>query len=297
MSTSLRLHRTVFNSRLGSIALRSDGYHQSDLFPGYSLIAYHQRRHKHESQAPLKVVIYEKLRGPFNNGYEWTMKFYDRATGIDEIRGHQERVSQIQQEFVDATKKRRSCQDQIDSLKDNIKSLKDRMEATPRESETYVELVKEEYKLLREKITLEAQLTQLKQEEQLSFDRLSDLLKRSHELEVLRQQKSRFYQILSLFGSVICYFAFGRRQVSSFQSTLVEMDGSLQRQEKLQSQKFDSLVNGLEKLENNLRVLVAKVDHLNAIQRPKPKSDQSPKGWSSYVPGLSTLSALMRYIY
>lgn len=238
----------------------------------------------------------------------WLNKQYENAFGIAEIRRMQERVLDAESGFVEITTQRKSIQDQIDALKNSVKGLRDKLESTPRQSDSYLDLITQEHKLLREQLTLEVQLSQLKEKEQMSLDNLSKLLRHSHELERLRQERSKYWQIisvsLSLVGSFIALIAqrarsqkFIERELESqktiFTSHLISLNDSMQHL----GTNIDNLITRVDRIESNTNVLVANKADSTTLSGTLSTKSKSRQGWLAYIPGSSYLASVARYLY
>lgn len=231
---------------------------------------------------------------------------YERATGIADIRRIQSHVLEAECRFVDIAKQRKMCQDQMDNLKSRLSTVRDKLESTARSSEIYLQLVTDEHKLLREQLTLEVQLSQLKDKEQETFDCMSKLLRQSHELERLRQERSKYWQIisitLSLAGSLVALIA---QRVRNQNSTIKRLE-SLETNLLLFNDKLDSshqqtdafttsVLDKLDDLEKALGELVTNRDDREVDQlQAKPNNGY---GWWSYIPGLTTVISWRRYLF
>lgn len=248
----------------------------------------------------------QNLIHSIHQNLNWINKQYENAFGIAEIRKMQERVLNAESGFVDITIQRKLVQDKIDAIKDTAKNLRDKLDSTPRQNESYLDLITQEHKLLREQLTLEVQLSQLKQKEQLSLDNLSKLLRQSHELERLRQERSKYWQIisvsLSLVGSFIALIAqrarsqkFIERELESqkaiFTSHLIGLNDSVQTL----ATNIDGLISRVDRIESNTQFLVSsKGDSRSLSGFEKVRRKQS---WYAHIPGYSYLLSLARYLY
>lgn len=253
----------------------------------------------------------QNLIDSLNQNLNWINRQYENAFGIAEIRKMQEKVLDAESGFVEITAQRKSIQDQIDALKDNVKSLRDKLESTPRQSDSYLDLITQEHRLLREQLTLEVQLSQLKEREQMSLDNLSKLLRQSHELERLRQERSKYWQIisvsLSLVGSFIALMAQRARSQKFIEKELegqraIFTDHFRDMNESVHSLaiNLDKLVSRVDKIESNTEFLVSnsKVEEAGSSRGVVMSSHQrSARGWFWWIPGLSYMTRVTRYLY
>lgn len=233
-------------------------------------------------------LVQEKVR--------WTNQQYENMVGIGDIRQMQIEVLQAEAEFLETTAKRKQCQDQIDSLKNRIKELWDKLESTSRSSDNYINLRTEEHKVVREQMLLDIQLAQLKDKEQTSFDTLSRLLRRSHELERLRQERSKTLQIISigltLVGSIVALMA----QKAKNQANQVKLLEIANQGYQDLKENIDEVHTTLDDVIRMVSKIEKKVDKLDTVVKPVEES-KKPLGWSHYIPGLSTLNAFLGYFF
>lgn len=257
-----------------------------------------QRRGKHTSQSAQEqlIALPKSLVTVVQNKISWANQRYENFTGISEIRLIQDKVLEAESEFVEISKDRRECHEQIDFIKNGVKNLRDKLETTPRESNNYVELIKIEHKLLNEQIALESKLSQLKNKEQLSFDTLSKLLRRSHELERLRQEKSKYGQIISIALSLVASMVALIAQKSRDQSSTLRHLEALHEPLRQINSRVEKTEHQLEMIERDIERISKSLMHLDSHIRSTPKQ-QVQSGWLSYLPGLSFFTSPFRFIY
>lgn len=246
----------------------------------------------------------QNLIDSLNQNLNWINRQYENAFGIAEIRRMQKKVLDAESGFVEITTQRKSIQDKIDALKDNIKSLRDKLESTPRQSDSYLDLITQEHRLLREQLTLEVQLSQLKEREQLYLDNLSKLLRQSHELERLRQERSKYWQIisvsLSLVGSFIALMAqrarsqkFIERELESQRATFTNHLRDMNESVHNMTLNFDKVISRVDKIESNTNFLVSKSKGEVVVSQQQ----RSARGWFTWIPGISYLTYVITYLY
>jgi chromosome segregation ATPase len=238
--------------------------------------------------------------------FNWFNQQYEKVFGIAEIREMQSKVLDVEKEFVGVTQQRKVCQDKIEHFKDEIKKIRDKLEMTPRQSDNYLNLITQEHNLLREQLALEVQLKQFKEQEQFLLDNLSKLLRQSHELERLRQERSKYWQIisiaLSLVGSLVAIVAQRVRNQKSVINQLVAFDEKLLGLEQ-------SLATMKSDIDRRHEIYLTQMNKTNAyldeiahsLVRTKTDSSHSdakhPRvgGWLPGIPGLSYLKSWFGY--
>lgn len=254
-------------------------------------------------------VIQKQLVELLNNNINRINRHYENFFGIAQIRQIQEKVLEAEQDFVDIAYKRKLCQEQLDTLKEDAKAIRDKLERTSRSSETYLQLITEEHELLKDQGRLNAQLYQLKDREQFTFDRMSKLLRQSHESERLRQERSKYWGIVSVFlslmGGIVGVITYKIKD----KNVIVEMIKQLEAKQNANLEKFNSEISHIESklnlIDSDINLLRLEtqmsLDRLfkETQKMADSKSSKSHKysSWTSYVPGLSSLGSLLRYFY
>lgn len=208
-------------------------------------------------------------------------------TGVSELRQIHVKIFEAENKYKNTTKKRKSCQDQIDDLSLKVQQVRDKLDTTNRSSDSYLRLITTEHQLMKERHTLEVELAQLKEEEQLSFDNMSDQLRHNFTLERLRQEKARYMNIitlcLSVVGSMVALISQKRRDQKRYDSILADYNDKL------------------ESINQNLNEISKSVEHIEnmyiAKPQAKPQAKPSSFRWFDYIPGVSYLSPLYRYFF
>lgn len=249
------------------------------------------------------------LVSTLQNNMDWLNQRYERVFGIQEIRDMQSKVLEAERNFVEVTNRRKSCQDKIESLKSEIKSIRDKLDITPRQSDNYLRLITEEHKLLREQLAMDVQLDQLKENEQYALDIMSKLLRQSHELERIRHERSKYWQIisisLSLAGSLVALIAQRARSQKTVLSRLTSIEEKLVGlEDSLTSQKLDfELIAGrMEQLDDRLERMAVILDRrVGAEAKRETRFGQKAQTWSSWlsslIPGRSVFKSLSGYLW
>lgn len=286
---------TVLSQRAGSLFAMFHCQHK----PTISHCCRHQTTHSHATSnrdSDNKFLrLTPNLVDALRHNVNCFNQQYERVFGIAEIREMQSKVLKAESEFVEVTQRRKACQDKIEHFKDEIKGIRDKLEMTPRQSDNYLKLITQEHSLLREQLSLDVQLTQFKEREQILLENLSKLLRQSHELERLRQERAKYWQIisitLSLAGSLVALIAQRVRsqksvmnQLATFDVKLQEIDESIKRMHKeaelqyeLNRMKMDNINSSLDEIATGF---ISK-------NNTRPQSND----WFSWLPGLASLKS------
>jgi hypothetical protein len=136
---------------------------------------------------------------PLNERLKRAFDGYEEFIGLKEVKKTQLNVLASESEFVTSSKIRRGVQNQLIELQDSLKQVRQKLDSTHRSDETYLELITNEHKLIKKEIELVKNLRQMEDTERDLFSRFSQTLRDAHEVERLRQEKTKY---LSLIGSV-----------------------------------------------------------------------------------------------
>lgn len=238
-------------------------------------------------------VLQENLVQAFYQNVGWLNEKYEHFFGISQIRQIQEKVLEAESDFVVITQNRKQCQEQIDKLKESVEKLRDKLETTSRSSDRYLQLITEEHEVLKEQNKLKTQLNQLKEREQFTFDRLSKLLRQSHETERLRQEKSKYWNLISVSfsvsGTIITLLAYKVKN----QNANEKEKSKVTVEEKLEH--VESVLVELKSDMKSLYLLVRQIDESNQVTTSIKKNQ--PSSWTSYIPSLSSLTSWFGYLY
>lgn len=257
---------------------------------------YRQSRLQHKSSA---LTSPKSLVNLFNDRLDWLNSHYDRITGVSELRQIHVKIIEAESRYKDTTKKRKSCQDRIDDLSGKVQDVRDKLDTTNRSSDSYLRLITTEHQLLKERTSLEIELTHLKNEEQSSFDNMSEHLRHNFTLERLRQERARYMNIitlcLSVVGSMVALISQKRRDQKRLDSILVQYN---ERLEDISFQVTELSADNSRKLESISHQLneISRESDRKDLVRPQTKSNNFG-GWLSYVPGLNYLTPLYSYFF
>lgn len=210
-------------------------------------------RFQHSQATPNQQLSQRNFLDIVQEKFKLANEKYETAVGISDIRHIQDEVLKAEANFMDIRKERKLCQDQVDKINNRIKEVWDKLDSTSRSSETYIELRTNEYKLVKEQSQLDARLIKLKDHEQASFDDLSRLLRRSHEQERLRQERSKTFNLLSLGLSAIIV-VFGRifTRDSNIEALSKTLDEKLLKPINV---TLDSISNNIAQVSNESKII------------------------------------------
>lgn len=258
-------------------------------------IAFGQCRFQHKNSA---LPSPKSLMSLVNDRFEWLNSHYDRITGVSELKQIHVKIIEAENKYKQTTKRRKSCQDQIDDLSEKVQTVRDKLDTTNRSSDSYLRLITSEHQLLKERTALEMELAHLKDEEQSSFDNMSEYLRHNFTLERLRQERARYMNIitlcLSVVGSMVALISQKRRDQKRLDSIFVLYNEKL---ETISHQLNEICLDNNRKLEgisNQLNEISKRTDRKGAVQ---PRSQPSSSGWFSYIPGINYLTPLYRYFF
>lgn len=189
---------------------------------------------------------------------KWANDHYEKLVGLSDTRQIQNEVLKAERMFLETRKEKRVSQDKVDLLKDQIKDLWDKLESTPRSSDRYIELRTKEHNLVREQALLDTNLKRLKDKEQATLDDLSSLLRRSHEQERLRQDRSKMITFLSLAMNVVIIF------ITRFYTKEGSIEGIkesiIENVSKPLTRSFEGLSQNISVITNNSKMILKEVE-------------------------------------
>lgn len=236
----------------------------------------------------------ELVKSSVYSKYRHFDAIYERHFGIEEMRQIQSEVLIAQSEFLEASSQRKRHQDQLNELNKQIRNLREKLESTSRSSEKYLELITEEHKLFRKEMEIELELRRYKDKEQDSYERLSHLLRRSHECERLRMERSKYYQIisigLSVAGSLIAIVGykirdqkFALQSIKQFHSEMGELKERSDLIDKNIKEFYAMNCEALKRIEEEVRKTVAVKEELEMEKKLAQKLITQSWGCLNYL--------------
>ncbi|BES94898.1 Coiled-coil domain containing 51 [Nesidiocoris tenuis] len=144
-----------------------------------------------------------KFRRKLNELILW----YEQLTGMDEVRMVQNRVIEAQDRFVAAQECRRKLASELLAVQSKLKEIQADLTTTSRGEERYIQLVTEEFKILKDERRMTTEFALVERDERDSFNMLSSRLKESQEKERARAERVKYWSIIgSIFGTVLGIF-------------------------------------------------------------------------------------------
>ncbi|XP_054159545.1 mitochondrial potassium channel-like [Oppia nitens] len=135
-----------------------------------------------------------------NQKFKKWFDIYEDFIGVKEVRKTQEAVLKSESEFVGSTKARRDVQNQMIGLQEQLKQIRQKLDSTHRSDESYLTLITREHQFIKEEIQLLETLRRLEETERQLFSQFSNKLREAHEVERVRQEKTKY---LSMLGTII----------------------------------------------------------------------------------------------
>ncbi|CAG2106755.1 unnamed protein product [Medioppia subpectinata] len=136
----------------------------------------------------------------FNQKLKNLYDFYEDFIGVKEVRKTQEAVLKSESVFAESTKARRDVQNDMIGLQEQLKQIRHKLDSTQRSDESYLSLITKEHQLIKNEIQMIDSLRRLEQTERHLFSEFSNKLRDAHEVERLRQEKTKY---LSMFGTIV----------------------------------------------------------------------------------------------
>lgn len=150
-----------------------------------------------------RTELYNRL-AVYRPDYDKVVSWYERVTGIGEVRVAQDRVLDSQKQFMTAQDRRRDVSVELRSIQNKLKDIRNELLNTSRSEDRYIELVTQEHALLKQESYIIDQVNNSEKEERDSFILLSTTLKDSHDRERIQAERTKYVSIVgSILGTVI----------------------------------------------------------------------------------------------
>lgn len=147
--------------------------------------------------------LYNRL-SVYRPDYDKVVSWYERVTGLSEVRVAQDRVLESQKQFMIAQDKRRDTSVELRTIQNKLKDIRNELLNTSRSDDRYVELVTQEHSLLKQENSIIDRVNYSEKEERDSFILLSTTLKDSHDRERIQAERTKYVSIVgSILGTVI----------------------------------------------------------------------------------------------
>lgn len=150
-----------------------------------------------------RTELYKRL-AVYRPEYDKVVSWYERVTGLGEVRVAQDRVLESQKQFMNAQDKRRDVSVELRSIQTKLKDIRNELLNTSRSEDRYIELVTQEHLLLKQENYIIDRVNYSEKEERDSFILLSTTLKDSHDRERIQAERTKYVSIVgSILGTII----------------------------------------------------------------------------------------------
>lgn len=150
-----------------------------------------------------RTDLYNRL-AVYRPDYDKVVSWYERVTGLSEVRIAQDRVLESQKQFMTAQDRRRDISVELRTIQNKLKDIRNELLNTSRSEDRYIELVTQEHALLKQENYIIDQVNNSEKEERDSFILLSTTLKDSHDRERIQAERTKYVSIVgSILGTVI----------------------------------------------------------------------------------------------
>lgn len=150
-----------------------------------------------------RTDLYNRL-AVYRPDYDKVVSWYERVTGLSEVRVAQDRVLESQKQFMTAQDRRRDISVELRTIQNKLKDIRNELLNTSRSEDRYIELVTQEHSLLKQENYIIDQVNYSEKEERDSFILLSTTLKDSHDRERIQAERTKYVSIVgSILGTVI----------------------------------------------------------------------------------------------
>jgi len=150
-----------------------------------------------------RTELYNKL-AVYRPNYDKVVSWYERVTGLGEVRIAQDRVLESQKQFMIAQDRRRDASVELRTIQNKLKDIRNELLNTSRSEDRYIELVTQEHALLKQENYIIDRVNYSEKEERDSFILLSTTLKDSHDRERIQAERTKYVSIVgSILGTII----------------------------------------------------------------------------------------------
>ncbi|CAI6350768.1 unnamed protein product [Macrosiphum euphorbiae] len=150
-----------------------------------------------------RAELYNRL-AVYRPEYDKVVSWYERVTGLSEVRVAQDRVLESQKQFMNAQDRRRDVSVELRTIQNKLKDIRNELLNTSRSDDRYIELVTQEHALLKQENLIIDRVNYSEKEERDSFILLSTTLKDSHDRERIQAERTKYVSIVgSILGTII----------------------------------------------------------------------------------------------
>ncbi|VVC36315.1 Hypothetical protein CINCED_3A014224 [Cinara cedri] len=150
-----------------------------------------------------RIGLYNRL-AIYRPDYDKVVSWYERVTGLSEVRIAQDRVLESQKQFMIAQDRRRNVSVELRTIQNKLKDIRSELSNTSRSEDRYIELVTQEHTLLKQEMSILERINNSEKEERDSFILLSTTLKDSHDRERIQAERTKYVSIVgSILGTII----------------------------------------------------------------------------------------------
>jgi len=150
-----------------------------------------------------RAELYNRL-AVYRPEYDKVVSWYERVTGLSEVRVAQDRVLESQKQFMNAQDRRRDISVELRTIQNKLKDIRNELLNTSRSEDRYIELVTQEHALLKQENIIIDRVNYSEKEERDSFILLSTTLKDSHDRERIQAERTKYVSIVgSILGTII----------------------------------------------------------------------------------------------
>ncbi|XP_026804764.1 coiled-coil domain-containing protein 51-like [Rhopalosiphum maidis] len=150
-----------------------------------------------------RTELYNRL-AVYRPEYDKVVSWYERVTGLSEVRVAQDRVLESQKQFMKAQDRRRDVSVELRTIQNKLKDIRNELINTSRSEDRYIELVTQEHALLKQENSIIDRVNYCEKDERDSFILLSTTLKDSHDRERIQAERTKYVSIVgSILGTII----------------------------------------------------------------------------------------------
>lgn len=213
--------------------------------------------------------LYNRL-SVYRPDYDKVVSWYERVTGLREVRIAQDRVLESQKQFMNAQDVRRDVSVELRTIQNKLKDIRSELLNTSRSEDRYIELITQEHALLKQENSIIDRVNTSEKEERDSFILLSTTLKDSHDRERIQAERTKYVSIVgSILGTIIGII--GSTVINSWKMNEFKrmvLDAKVDTSNSFKSDQIRNLILEVQRQNKMLKNSTPKYSLVNKIEKP-----------------------------
>ncbi|XP_022081246.1 coiled-coil domain-containing protein 51-like [Acanthaster planci] len=132
------------------------------------------------------------------------LQTYEDVVGIGDVKRAQERVTQIEKEFMEVRETVKKSAQELHSVQADLRAIRAKLDRTPRDDAKFLEYATEEHLAIQKERKMEENHDLLEDVERSTFAKLSTAVRESHEKQRSQEERTKYWGIIgSIVGTII----------------------------------------------------------------------------------------------